>query len=80
GRDGLRACRVLRCRPQSLSTDTQHTTTALARRKTRRSSSLPNQHATGGMASAPSAEPQHRYKALNHSTSTTQDESELVPP
>ncbi|WP_206753970.1 hypothetical protein, partial [Lentimonas sp. CC21] len=28
----------------------------------------------------PSAEPQHRYKALNHSTSTTQDEPELVPP
>ncbi|WP_162051176.1 hypothetical protein [Lentimonas sp. CC4] len=28
----------------------------------------------------PSAEPQHRTKALNQSTSTPQDEAELVPP
>ncbi|WP_206754344.1 hypothetical protein, partial [Lentimonas sp. CC19] len=32
------------------------------------------------MASAPSAEPQHRTKALNQSTHTPQDEAELVPP
>ncbi|CAA7182049.1 Unannotated, partial [Lentimonas sp. CC8] len=28
----------------------------------------------------PSAEPQHRASALSQSTSTTQDETELVPP
>ena len=36
--------------------------------------------AWGGTASAPSAEPQHRTKALNQSTHTPQDEAELVPP
>ncbi|CAA6678541.1 MULTISPECIES: hypothetical protein [unclassified Lentimonas] len=34
----------------------------------------------GGTASAPSAEHQHRTKALKHSTSTPQDEAELIPP
>ncbi|CAA6677552.1 Unannotated [Lentimonas sp. CC19] len=34
----------------------------------------------GGMASAPSAEPKHSTSALNLSTSTPQDEAELVPP
>ncbi|CAA7183537.1 Unannotated, partial [Lentimonas sp. CC8] len=32
------------------------------------------------MASALSAEPQHRTKALNQSTHTPQDEAELIPP
>ncbi|WP_162086465.1 hypothetical protein [Lentimonas sp. CC6] len=36
--------------------------------------------AWGGMASAPSAEPQHRTSALNQSTHTPQDEAELIPP
>jgi hypothetical protein len=36
--------------------------------------------AWGGTASAPSAEPQRRTKALNQSTSTPQDEAELIPP